>query len=281
MLRLSRYDFVLVHRETTPIGPPIFEWLISKVLKKKIIFDFDDAIWMNDGHDSVISWWLKSRWKIQKICQWSWKVSAGNEFLADYARRYCRQVEVIPTVVDTEVHKNSKFKIQNSKPIIGWTGSHSTLFYLDSIIPIIQELQKDYDFEFMVIANKNPELPLKKFRFTKWCKESEIDDLEQIDIGIMPLEDTEWAKGKCGFKLIQYGALEIPSVASPVGVNRQIIEHGVNGFLAETAMEWKESLRNLLEDEHLRKKIGKAARTKIENDYSVRAYQNSFIELFR
>ncbi len=280
LFRLSRYDAILIHRELTPFGPPIFEWMIAKVFRKKIIYDFDDAIWLSDLEIENPIWkWLKWRSKVASICSWSWKVSTGNHYLADYAKRYCKDVVVLPTVVDTTIHKPLS-KVKSQKPIIGWTGSHSTLFYLDEIVPILQHLEKKHEFEFLVIANRNPNLALKNYRFLQWSRESEIEDLSQIDIGVMPLKDTEWVKGKCGFKLIQYMALEIPALASPVGVNSQIIQEGVNGFLAHSKEHWIQKLSLLLEDASLRTKLGKAGRMTIENQYSVKANKIKFLSLF-
>lgn len=286
LFRALRNDVILIHRELTPIGPPVFEWILTKVFRKKIIYDFDDAIWMNDGHDGKLTWGLKSRRKIRKICQWSWKVSVGNEFLAEYARQYCDQVVVIPTVVDTEVHKPinravTLRHVQSDKIVLGWTGSHSTLFYLNATLTVIKELQKKHDFTFLVIANRDPLLPLKNYQFIKWSKDTEVEDLQRIDIGIMPLEDTEWARGKCGFKLIQYGAIGIPSVASAVGTNIEVIEEGVSGFLISEIEHWKQRLEELLVNEELRKKMGAAARKKIETHYSVSAIHAGFIKLFK
>ena len=300
LFKVSQYNFVFIHRELTPFGPPIFEWIIAKVLKKKIIYDFDDAIWLPDQNKESPIWrWLKWRSKVGSICKWSWKVSVGNEYLADFARKYNENVVVVPTVVDTGVHfkgvrnqsdyvktpsdKKSEISLiagQSGRLIIGWTGSHSTLQYLDLILPSLQQLEKEIDFEFRVIANKDPKLPLKNYSFIPWKKESEIEDLATIDIGVMPLPDDEWAKGKCGFKLIQYLALEIPAVASPVGVNSDIIYHNETGFLARTTKEWTESLRKLLGDESLRAEMGKKGRALIEKKYSVQSQKDAFLGLF-
>jgi glycosyltransferase involved in cell wall biosynthesis len=168
----------------------------------------------------------------------------------------------------------------NTPLTIGWTGSHSTLMYLDPVIPVFQELQEEFDFEFVVIANRDPKLKLKNYRFIKWTEENEVTDLQQMDIGIMPLEDTEWAKGKCGFKLIQYGAVGIPSVASPVGVNSQVLVDNKTGFLASTADEWKTSLSKLLNDKALREKMGRQAREHIVANYSVESQKEKFLSLF-
>ncbi len=295
LLQTSKYDCVFIHRELTPLGPPVYEWFLAKILRKKIIYDFDDAIWMNDGHDGNKLWtWLKWRSKVARVCEWSWKVSVGNEYLAEFARKYCDQVVVNPTVVNTDVHrieeipknkfqKTNKNQTPNSKsqkPVVGWTGSHTTLFYLEEVIPALIELEERYEFEFCVIANMDPKLNLGNYRFVKWSQETEVEDLAQFDIGIMPLEDTEWANGKCGFKLIQYGALGIPSIASPVGVNTEIIQDGENGFLASTQEEWIDKLSQLIESPSLREELGKAGRKTVVEKYSVEANKGRYLELF-
>jgi len=193
-------------------------------------------------------------------------------------------VEIIPTVVDTETHKpvevSSSRESHKQHLTVGWTGSHTTLFYLAEVVPILVDLQKIYDFTFLVIANKDPQLQLKHYQFIHWSKETEVEDLQQMDIGIMPLEDTQWAKGKCGFKLIQYGAIGIPSIGTSVGVNAEVIKEGETGFLVSDTESWKNKLELLLKDSELRNTMGKAARKKIMADYSVTAVNQKFIELF-
>jgi glycosyltransferase involved in cell wall biosynthesis len=281
-------DIIFVHREITPLGPPIFEWFIAKVLRKRIIFDFDDAIWINDGHDSQLMWWLKCRWKIALICKWSWKVCVGNEYLADFAKKHSDHVVVVPTVVDTDVHKptpnlepsNRSQEGIDRRIVLGWTGSHSTLSYLISIQRALVELEQKCDFEFVVIANQAPNFQIPNLKFIKWQQESEVEDLSQIDIGVMPLPDEEWTKGKCGFKLIQYGALEIPSIASPIGVNTSIVKEGENGFLASTHEEWVEKLSLLIENKELRRKLGSAGRQTVVEKYSVEANKEKWLAIF-
>lgn len=280
--RLSNFDYVFIHRELVPFGPPVLEWVIAKVFKKKIIYDIDDAIWLADQNKETPFWkWLKWRSKVKQICKWSWKVTAGNGYLADFARHYCDRVIVFPTVVDTDIHTPfSSLQKGENKVVIGWTGSHSTLFYLDQIVPVLQDLERQYNFAFVVIANRDPKLPLRDFRFIPWSMATEIEDLNQIDIGIMPLEDNEWAKGKCGFKLIQYLALEIPAIASPVGVNEKVIQHGESGFLASNHDEWKKYLILLMKNQQLRNLLGKNGRKFIEENYSVYSQKEKFLKLF-
>ena len=281
LLSVSKYDYILIHREATPLGPPFIEWIIAKVLKKKIIYDYDDAIWMADqGGENKIWSTLKWRSKVSSICKWSYKVTTGNEFLARFARQYCPNVVILPTIVDTDKHTISELLPKNDLITIGWTGSHSTLFYLVSLIPILQELEKSFEFQFLVIANKDPELPLKNLQFIKWTKETEIEDLAKMDIGVMPLEDNEWSQGKCGFKLIQYLSMGIPAVASPVGVNEDIIKNGETGFLANNQEEWLASLKKLLFSPTLRKKMGEAGRELIISEYSVESQREIFFSLF-
>jgi glycosyltransferase involved in cell wall biosynthesis len=279
-----RYDAVFVHREAAPLGPPIFEWLLKKVTRKPFIYDFDDAIWIpaTSAANRIIAP-LKGHGKVAKICRWATVVSGGNEFLCDYARTNgAQQVVRVPTVVDTGRRYNQVKQHDATAPVtIGWTGSHSTLPYLDAVVPVLQELEKDQNCSFLLIADKAPELPLKRWRFVPWNAQTEIADLLQIDVGIMPLTPDRWSEGKCGFKLIQYGAVGLPAVASPVGVNTQVITEGKTGFLAGDEPAWSEALRTLVMNADVRRRLGAGARRKIVAEYSVTAVQSVFLSLFK
>ncbi|MBX2942949.1 MAG: glycosyltransferase [Cyclobacteriaceae bacterium] len=283
---LRKYNFVFIHREATPVGPPWFEWVVAKVFKKKIIYDFDDAIWLpNVTQENNLVSNLKWYSKVKSICKWSYTVSCGNDFLCDFARKFNDHVVLNPTTIDTEkLHNTARYpeKIKSDEIIVGWTGTHSTLKYIDIIIPIIQSLEnKFFDrLKFIVIADKNPSLELASFCFIPWAKETEIEDLLQFDIGLMPLTDDIWARGKCGFKALQYMALGIPTIASAVGVNKLIIEEGVDGFLCESPIQWEEKIIKLIEDSTLRTQMGKAGRAKIVNNYSVDSNSKGFLSLF-
>ena len=280
------YDFVFIHREASPLGPPIFEWVLAKVLKKNIIYDFDDAIWLTDRQDeSPIIRALKWRSKVDLICKWSYKVSCGNEYLCNYAAPFNKNVVCNPTTIDTEdMHNPSLFEEINSeqkKVRIGWTGSHSTLKYLTKIESVLQKILNRYpSVEFIVIADREPALILPLVTFIPWNPDAEMEDLMRFDIGIMPLPDDEWANGKCGFKALQYMALERPAIASPVGVNTKIIDHGIDGFLCRSDEEWEEALKTLIEDPNLRKSMGKSGRKKVIESYSVLSNSTTFLSLF-
>ena len=284
LFRLSAFDIIFIHRECAPIGPPIIEWVIAKILGKKIIYDFDDAIWLTD-RAAEPSWlsFIKWRSKVKTICRWSYRVSCGNGYLCDYARQFNEEVILNPTTIDTNtVQYSPKATKSNSENvIIGWTGSHSTLKYLEQMAYSLRNIEQHFtNISIMVIADRPPQLALKSIIFRPWNPKTEIEDLHQIDIGIMPLPDDEWSKGKCGFKALQFMALEIPTVASPVGVNPSIIEQGRNGFLAATDAEWEEYLGRLIMDRELRTRLGKKAREKIVSQYSAASNVKVFLSLF-
>ena len=288
LFQVNGYDFVFIHREAAPIGPPIFEWIIAKVFKKKIIYDFDDAIWMTDNlNENFLERLIRWRKKVSSICRWSYKVSCGNDYLYGYAKQFNSNVVLNPTTIDTKVHSSQttdhshRLSTMDNRLIIGWTGSRSTLKYLKTIEKELQQIENKYpNVEFHVIADASSDLKLKNVVFKPWSVETEISDLAQFDIGIMPLPDDEWSKGKCGFKILQYMALSIPSVASPVGVNSKIINNNINGFLAE-GNQWEEFLSRLIEDATLRVQIGSEGQKTLNNYYSVKANEENFLSLFK
>lgn len=287
---IRSFDYVFIHREAAPVGPPIFEWLAARIFRKRIIFDFDDAIWLTDNiNEGVIGRKIKFRKKIGLTCRWSYKVSCGNTYLIEYAKQFNNNVQLNPTTVDSiDYHNPKRFDKASLRTqegvsgiVIGWTGSHSTLKYLESIQKTLQEIENtNRNVHFLVIADKPPKLRLKNLIFKKWTASNEVSDLMLADIGIMPLPNDEWTKGKCGFKILQYMALEIPSIASNVGINGQIIESGVNGYLCSTESDWLDALNKLISSAELRNKIGKTGRVTVTNHYSLSANSENFLKLF-
>jgi glycosyltransferase involved in cell wall biosynthesis len=279
--RAGAYHYVYIHREAAPLGPPVFEWMLRFLFRRKIIYDFDDAIWIpNVSGTNGLARFAKSFWKVGSVCRWSYKIAAGNDYLAAYARRFNSNVFVIPTNVNMTDRYN-RMKHHNSGPVvIGWTGSHSTLKYLDLILPVLRKLEKKYTFTFLVICDERPTFQLASLQYRPWNSKTEIEDLMQIDIGLMPLEDDPWSEGKCGFKIIQYLALGIPAVASPVGVNKTIIEEGRNGFLCTTEEEWCTRIELLMHNPALRGQLGEAGRRKMQQQFSIDAHAGNFISLF-
>ena len=283
LARVPAFDFVFIHREAAPLGPPVLEWLIAKVLRKRIIYDFDDAIWLaNTSEANRIAAGLKWHQKVGSICRWAYKNSCGNTYLAAYAKQFNTHSLVNPTTIDTEhLHNQVRDQAAPGRLVIGWTGTHSTLKYLDQVVPVLARLEAEgLDFEFRVISNQPPALPLRSLVFVPWRKATEIADLLDFHVGLMPLEDDLWAQGKCAFKALQYMALGIPALVSPVGMNLEVVQHGYNGFVCSSPSEWEINLRLLLIDIDLRKRLGKAARYTVEERYSVKSNTQNFLALF-
>lgn len=282
LFRIIPYSFVYIHREVTPVGPPVYEWIIAKILRKKIVYDFDDAIWVPtmSEHNKKFRF-IRSFSKIGKICKWSHVVTVGNRYLGEYAGQFNSKVQIIPTVVNTDTTHGELQDQETSNPAVGWTGSFTTLVYLNKVLPVLQRLQEKIDFTFYVIADHDPVLPLKNYKFIRWTRDTETEDLLRFHIGLMPLNDDIISRGKCGFKAIQYMALGIPPLVSPVGVNTDIVQDEANGFICEEEKEWEETLEKLLLQPGLRKEIGKAARTKIEESYSVHCTKDIFLKIFK
>ena len=279
--KLPAYDFIFIHREASPVGPPWFEWMAAKVFREKIIFDFDDAIWLPNT-TAENSWATRFKWhsKTSQICRWSHRVSCGNHFLRDYAFKFNTAATLLPSVLDTEQHYNARKEQHTQEVVIGWIGSHSTLPYLQLIEPVLQQLEQKYTFRLLVIADKAPQLQLRSLEFRTWRRETEEQDLLQINIGLMPLPDTEWAKGKCAFKALQYMALGIPAVVSAVGANEQAVVHGITGFTCTTEQDWYQCLERLLVNPGLRSSMGAEGQAQVNKHYSLQAHRQTFLNLF-
>lgn len=282
LFQLIGAKHLFMHREMAHLGPPVFEWILVKIMRKKYVYDFDDAIWIpNYSSANARFQKLKCYWKIHYLIKWASKVSAGNDFLANYAGSFNSHVEVIPTTIDNQ-NQHTKLVDQEKKPlVIGWTGTHSTMHYLDFVIPILRKLENEFEFRFKVISNKKPDYELKSLVYQDWKEETEIEDLAEIQIGIMPLVLDAWSEGKCGFKALQYMALGMASIVSPVGVNTKIIQHEENGFIAETTQEWENALRILLENESLRIELGKNAIRSIQQKWSVGVWKENYLKLIQ
>jgi glycosyltransferase involved in cell wall biosynthesis len=264
------FDAVYVLREAALLGPPFFERMIARA-GVPLVFDFDDAVFERyvSPSNGYLSY-LKFPGKTRTICRIAAHVMAGNEYLAEYARKVNPNVTVIPTTVDTSKYTVAA-RAENDVPVIGWTGSYSTVQHLLTLADALRRLAETERFRLRVIGSPNMSLEglagLDVEALT-WDSKTEVGDLRAIDVGVMPLPEDRWSRGKCGMKALQYMGLAIPTVCSPVGVNSEIIRDGENGLLATTADEWVEKLGLLLRSPELRERLGRAGRETVEARYS-------------
>jgi glycosyltransferase involved in cell wall biosynthesis len=280
--KADSFDIIFIYREALMLGSTYFERKLKK-RKKKLIFDFDDAIWLNDvSEGNKYLGWLKNPLKTDKLIKLSDLVFAGNKFLAAYARQFNENVIVIPTTLNIEIFKPGIENFKKEAICIGWTGSSTTLKHFKLLIPCLKKIKEKYGNKvFFKIISDVPYISQEiDLVFCKWNLSAEIEDLSEIDIGIMPLPDDEWAKGKCGFKGLQYMSLEIPTIMSPVGVNTEIISDGINGFLAGNDEEWIDKLSLLVESPELREKLGKEGRKTVIDKYSFQAQKQNYLKYF-
>lgn len=286
--KAKQYDIIFIFREALMFGSTYFEKRFKKS-GAKIIYDFDDSIWLHNVSEvNNDLGWLKRPLKTSTIIKLSDCVFVGNNFLASYASQFTNNVKVIPTTINTNKSKKIDVHKPANKICIGWTGSFTTLKHLELAVPYLKIIKKKYGdrIYFKVISDIPFQCNEIAFEYCKWDINSEIEDLSYIDIGIMPLQDDEWSKGKCGFKGLQYMSLEIPTVMSAVGVNKEIIQDGINGFLANDTNEWVEKLSQLIESPTLRQTLGKNGRQTVIEKYSFDSqkmnylrYINELIEL--
>lgn len=276
----SAFDLVYVFREGALLGPALAERILARS-GVPFVFDFDDAVWVRyvSQANSYLSY-LRFPGKTATLCRLARQVMAGNPYLRDYAARYNSQVTVVPSTVDTERYRPVPQR-NPRRPVIGWTGSYSTARYLALVRPALERLRRRWDFRIVLVGGEGFELAGVEVEHRPWRSATEVQDLSDIDIGIMPLSDTEWERGKCGLKALQYMALGIPTVASPVGVNSQIVVHAVNGLLAGADAEWEAALDRLLADSGLRRTLGAAGRATVETSYSARVHAPRVADVFR
>lgn len=262
-------DVVVVARNAALAGPPIVEWLTS-TFSGPLVFDFDDAIHLApESGDTWLRRTMRCDWRVAFIARHAALVGAGNETLEAYARRFTSRTAVWPTTIDTNIYVPQKKSQGLDTVTVGWTGSKSTGRYLKDILFQLGRLQKDCPFHLLVMG---ADLDLSAYningRCVSWSSAREVETISEMDIGLMPLDDTPWSRGKCALKALQYEALGIPAVVSDVGANRRAVLHGETGFLVGHDNDWATPLTRLIEDERLRSAMGKAARQHVENHFS-------------
>jgi glycosyltransferase involved in cell wall biosynthesis len=280
-MRSGRYDLVFVSREAFMVGPAIFERAMAA--RTPLVFDFDDSIWLLHTSEANRRFgWLKMPGKTANIIRMASLVFAGNAYLADYARQWNDRVHVVPTTIDTDVYPPAPSQRKPGPIRVGWSGSITTISYFVAYaVPILTRLKERHGdlVDLRVIGDELYRNDALGIGGQPWRLETEVEDLQEFDIGIMPLPDDAWARGKCGLKALQYMALEVPTVLSPIGVNTEIVTDGVNGYLADGPDDWIDRISRLIESENLRRRLGAAGRRTVEERYSVRSWRGEYARL--
>lgn len=277
LITVKQYDLIWIEKEIFPFMPASAEWLLNK-LGIVYLVDYDDALFHRyDKHRNVFVRMILGN-KIDTVMNNAKLVVVGNDYLVQRALNAgSKRVEFIPTVIDL-----GRYTVLEKKKldqlVIGWIGSPSTTRYLTILLPVFFTLKQKFNLRIIAVGADEDALKNTNIEVIPWSELSEVNLIQQFDIGIMPLDDSPWEQGKCGYKLIQYMACGLPVVASPIGVNRVIVEHGHNGFLADDLSEWESFLSQLLSNPYLRNAMGENGRAIVEEVYCLQV-QASKVEV--
>ena len=312
VLSASQADVVLVQREAMIFGPPLLEWLITCVMKRPMVLDLDDATYVSYTSPTYGDFGKSLKWfsKTDDLIRWATIVVCGNRSIAEYVSSKGARARIIPTVVDTEVFRpacpggtdidpsanpsanasgtnKSLHRTKGSRVVLGWIGTHSTFPYLESIFPVLTELAREYDFRLKVVGAGKDEItvPGLEVENLRWSLEREVRDFQSIDIGLYPIDASlysgKWAAGKSGFKAIQYMAVGVPYVATPVGASEELGEVGVTHFFASSPEEWRNALAELIVDANKRKQMGAAGRRHATEHFALRTQADKLAAALR
>lgn len=278
---LPRYDAVYVHLWVVPFGPPVYERLY-RLFSKSMVYDIDDMVHLRI-HEKVNANWFTYRFKsasrVISLLRSADHVITCTPALDAFARGFNPNTTDISSTVDTDVYAPTN-AYSNGRPVVlGWSGSHSTSRWLALLGDVLRELRAELDFRLLVIGDPHFRMDGVEVEAVAWSEATEVADLRRIDVGLYPLPDEPWVYGKSGLKAIQYMALGIPTVASAVGANFRVVEDGVSGRLVRTPDDWKAAIRALAADPALRRSMGRAGRTRVEERFSVAANAPTYLSI--
>lgn len=276
LTRVNQYDLLWIEKELLPWFPALAERFVHNY-----VVDYDDAVFhAYDRHSNPLVRAMLSR-KIGRVMAMASTVVVGNRYLGDYAQSAgARSIEYVPTVIDLDRYGPIT---ESANPVftIGWIGTPWTARYLPAIQRPLEEVCRNGQARMVLIGSGPVNLGAVPVEVLPWSEETEVPDMRRCDIGIMPLPDEPYERGKCGYKLLQYMACGRPVIASPVGANKEIVESGVSGYLAGTNTEWIESIDGLRRDGALLTAMGRAARAKVEAHYSLERHAPRILEILK
>jgi L-malate glycosyltransferase len=276
---IRQYDLVYVHLWVTPFGPPLFERIYSS-LAKKMIYDIDDLVYLKFNR---VSWYIRMMKGYRKpivLMKKAGHVITCTPHLDKFVRQYNQHTTDISSTINTELYRpKTDYSFREGKPILGWSGSHSTVWHMQTIFPALKKLKQSVDFKLVVMGTDTLQEEGLDIEVIPWKAEYEVDVISRFDIGIYPLPDAEFVLGKSSLKALQYMALGIPTVATAVGTNFRVIEDGVSGFLAGSDEEWIKTLEKLVNDQQLRAVTGSNAAKRVENYFSIHANQQVYLNI--
>lgn len=289
VLAVRRADVLLVQREATMCGPPFIEWLSTRALHCPMVLDLDDATYVSYTSPAYGRLGSALKWvsKTDDLIRWAKVVTCGNRSIAEHVSSKGGRAIIIPTVVDTERFRPVAKVAENNPLTLGWIGTHSTFPFLEMIFPTLQEVARTYPFKLKIVGagRKGIKIPGVDVESLDWNLEREIEDFQSFDIGLYPIDlkryGTEWVRGKSGFKAIQYMAVGLPFVVTPIGACAEIGESGVTHFCAATQEEWRESLTKLISDKDARQRMGDAGRQHALENYTVAAQADKLAQALR
>jgi glycosyltransferase involved in cell wall biosynthesis len=273
--RCDDFDAVLLHKRRLNM----IDAFCLRRYARCVIYDFDDAVMYSDKNPDRPS--RKRRKSFQRTVKLADMVMAGNSYLAEHARRYCHNVNILPTGLDTQAYNLKAEPEKDGKLRLVWIGSKITLKYLAEIKPALEQIGSRFDNVVLrIICDDFFDPNNLEVEKCLWSLEREVFDLATCDIGLAPLPDNRFTKGKCGFKILQYWAAGLPVVASPVGANAEYIQDGTNGFYAVDGSDWIEKVSLLLKDSQLRQQMGRAGRQKVEQ-FDLKVLGKQLVELIK
>lgn len=275
---LRHFDLVLVQKKLFSFA----ELLFIRQRAKRLVYDFDDAVMFKGGEnmDFLNPQRQKRFERTVRMCDW---IIAGNKYLKKEANLFSKRVSVLPTPVDTDKYIPREEHTFSKVLTIGWIGSRSTVAYVEALLPVFYEIKAKFPQVTIKVVSDSFEAlnGAAEIERVQWREKEEVKDLQSFDIGIMPLPNNPWTKGKCGFKLLQYQAVGIPVICSPVGVNREMVTEGVNGLFAYTNEEWFERLRRLITSPELRMRMGRTGRKRVLDEYSLKVIWPQFFSTLK